>query len=79
MCLPRSAALALSFLLGSHGNAPLDRDRLPVKPVGDEHLVLLVVVAGGQDVGTLDGLVEVAEDIEDVDDTLLGIVRARGV
>lgn len=46
---------------------------LALEPVGHEYLILLMVVAEGKNVGTLDGLVKVAEDVID-DDNGLGSV-----
>ena len=59
-------------------NLPLNRARLALEPVGDEDTVLLGV-AGGQDVGALDGLVEVAEDVVDQNDALGGILGTSDV
>lgn len=56
-------------------NSPANGARLALEPVRNEDLVLLLM-AGGQDVGALHGLVEVAEDVVDDDDALGGVRRA---
>lgn len=48
-------------------------------PIRNDNLVLVVVVACGKDVGALDCLVEIPENIVDDDDSLCGIVGASGV
>lgn len=58
------------------GNAPLNGAGLALEKVRDEHLVLGVVVAGRQDVRTLDSLIEVAEDVVDNDNSLGRLGRA---
>lgn len=55
---------------------PLNGARVSLEPVGDEDLVLLFV-AEGEDIGTLNGLVEVAENVVD-DDNGLGCVGRAG-
>ena len=60
-------------------NSHLNGAGLAVEPVGHEDLVLVVVVAGGEDVGALDGLVEEAEDVEDDDDGLGGVLGAGDI
>ncbi len=59
-------------------NIPLDGARLALEPVRDKDLVLLVV-AGGEDIGALDGLVKVAEDVVDDDNSFGGIGRAGDI
>jgi hypothetical protein len=49
-----------------------------LEPVRDEDLVLLVV-AGGEDIGALDGLVKVAEDVVYDDNSFGGIGRAGDI
>lgn len=66
------------LLLVRVGRVPLNGARLALEPIGHEHLVL-GVVAGGQDVGALDGLVEVAEDVVDDNNALGGIVGAGDI
>ena len=66
------------LLLVRVGRVPLDGARLALEPVGHEHLVL-GLVAGGQDVGALDSLVEVAEDVVDDHDALGGIIGAGDI
>ena len=60
-------------------NLPLNGAGLSLEPVWDEDLVFGMVVACGKDVGSLEGLVEVAEDVVDGDDTLLGVRRSSHV
>ncbi len=60
-------------------HSPLNRDWVALEKVRYEDLVLLMVVAGREDVSTLEGLVEVAEDIVDDKYPLLGVVRASRV
>ena len=67
------------LLLVGVGRVPLNGARLALEPVGHEYLVLGVVVAGGQNVGALDGLVEVAEDVVDDHNTLGGIIGAGDI
>lgn len=67
------------LLLVVVGRVPLNGARLAFEPIGHEHLVLGVVVAGGQDVGTLNGLVEVAKDVVDDDDALGRLIRAGDI
>ena len=54
---------------------PLNGARLPFEPVRDEHLVLLGI-ARREDIGALDGLVEVAKDVVDDNNSLGGVGRA---
>jgi hypothetical protein len=49
-----------------------------LEPVRDEDLVLLVV-AGGEDIGALDGLVKVAENVVDNDNSFGSIGRAGDI
>jgi hypothetical protein len=49
---------------------PFYRAGIPVEPVGHENFVLLFVTARGQDIGTLDGLVEITENIKHGDEAL---------
>jgi len=48
-------------------------------PIRNDNLVLMVVVACGKDVGALDRLVKIPENIVDDDDSLCGIVRTSGI
>jgi hypothetical protein len=41
---------------------------LSVKEVGQEDLILMVMIARSEDVGSLKGLREIAEDVEDEED-----------
>lgn len=68
----RSPAIFV-FAAGSKGGLPLDWAGLAVEQIRHKHPILGVLVAGGQDVGALDGLVEVAEDVVDDDNALAGI------
>lgn len=61
------------------GSLHVKSRRLPAEPIRNDDLVRLVAVADGEDVGTLEGLVRVAEDVVDVDDTLGRIVGASRV
>ncbi len=56
-----------------------DGEGLAGEPVGDEDAVLLGVVRGREDVGTLQRLREVPEDVVDADDALGGVGGARRV
>jgi len=60
-------------------NIPLNRAGLAEEPVRNEDLVLVVLIAGRENVGALDGLVKVAEDVIDDDNALGGIGRASGI
>lgn len=51
----------------------LDGAGVPVEQVGHVDLVLLVLVAVGEDVGALDGLLKVAKDVVDDDNGLVGV------
>jgi hypothetical protein len=50
-----------------------------MEPVWHEHLVPVVFVAGGENVGALNSLINVAEDIKHGDNTLGGIGRTSNV
>lgn len=63
------------LLLVGVGWVPLGRAGVALEPVRDEHLVLGMVVASCEDVGALDGLVKVPEDVVDVNDSLCGLGR----
>jgi hypothetical protein len=52
---------------------------MALEPVRHEHLVLVVRVAGGQDIGALESLVEVTEDVKHSDDALGGVSRASNI
>lgn len=67
------------LLLVCVGRVPLNGAGLALEPVGNEHLVLCVFVALGQDVSALDGLVEVAEDVVDDDDALRRLIGAGDI
>lgn len=61
-----------------HMHSPLNRGRIALEPVRDKDFVLLVL-AGRKDVGALDCLLEVTEDVVDDDDSLGGVGRARHI
>ena len=71
----------LLLLLGGVGRELLDRERLAAEPVRDEDAVLLraVLRAAAQDVGALQGLREVPEDVVDDDDALGRVAGAGSV
>lgn len=58
---------------------PFDRAWLSLEPVGDENLMLLIDVTRCQNIGTLECLVEVTENIVDDYDALFGISWASNI
>lgn len=60
-------------------NLLLNGAGLALEPVGHEHLILLMFVAEGEDVGTLDGLVKVAKDVIDNDNGLGSVGGASDI
>lgn len=56
-----------------------DVDGLALEEVRHEDLVLVLLVAGCEDIGTLDGLVLEAKDVVDDQQSLLCVTRASGV
>lgn len=56
-----------------------DVDGLALEKVGHEDLVLILLVAGCEDIGTLDGLILEAKDVVDDQDSLLCIAGTSGV
>jgi hypothetical protein len=62
---------SLSLLFGVRW-VPADVRRLALKPIGDEDLIPMVLAGGSQDISSLDGLREIAEDIINVKDSLGG-------
>lgn len=56
---------------------PRDIGRLSLKEIGHEDLVLAILVGVCKNIGTLDGLVEVAKDVVDDEDALLCILGTR--
>lgn len=67
-------------LLGIVGRrVPVNLGRVALEPVGHVDAVLVLVVAVGEQVGALDGLVKVAKDVVDDNDGMLGVLRARDV
>lgn len=67
-------------LLGVVGRrVPVNLGRVALEPVGHVDAVLVLVVAVGEEIGALDSLVEVAKDVVDDNDGVLGVLRARDV
>lgn len=62
----------LTFFFGV-GGIPGDVCWRAFEEIGHEYLVFVAVVGGGEDVGALDGLGEVAEDVVDVEEGFGGI------
>jgi hypothetical protein len=60
-------------------NVHLNGARLALEPVGHVNLVLLLLVAVGENVGTLESLVKVAKDVVDDDNGLCGVRGAGDV
>jgi hypothetical protein len=60
-------------------NPPRDISWLTFKPIGHEDQILVILVRGREDVSSLEGLREVAEDIIDVEDGFRGIGWAGDV
>lgn len=60
-------------------NLPLNWARVALEPVRHKHLVFVVLVAGGQDIGALDSLVEITEDVKHGDDALGGVGRPSNI
>jgi hypothetical protein len=54
-------------------NLPLSWARVALEPVRYEHLVLVVRITSGQDIGALDSLIEITEDVINGDDALGGV------
>jgi hypothetical protein len=52
---------------------------LALEEIGHEDLVLVLIVAGCEDIGTLEGLVLEAKDVVDDKEGLLSILRTSGV
>lgn len=61
------------------GDLLFNRARLAPEPVGHEHLILVVIIAIGQDIGSLDSLVKVAKDVVDDDDGLGSVGGASDI
>ena len=62
----------LTLLLGVWGE-PGDICIVALEEIRDEDLVLVMFIRGGEDVGALDGLVEEAEDVVDVEEGFGGV------
>lgn len=58
---------------------PLSWDRVAFEPIRDENFVLLILIAGGQNIGALKSLIEVSEDVEYRDETLGGVSRTNNI
>jgi hypothetical protein len=71
--LEEAAQVLLLLFVG--GRVPLDGARLALEEVGDEDAMLI----GGEDIGALEGLGEVAEDVVDDEDSLLRVRGPGGV
>lgn len=48
---------------------PADISGIVLEPIRHEDFVLVVLIARGEDIGALDGLGEVAEDVEDEEES----------
>lgn len=68
----------LAFVVGVR-RVPGNVCWVALKPVGHEDLVLLVLVRGGEDIGTLESLREEAEDVVDDQNALFGRRGASGI
>ena len=68
----------LSFLVGV-GWIPGDVCWRTFEEIGDEDLIFVGVVGGGEDVGALDGLGEVAEDVVDVEEGFACVGRTGNI
>lgn len=64
---------------GGYRYVPFDGARLSLEPVGNQDLVFLVLVAGREDIGALDGLLKEAEDVVDDYNPLGGIFRSGDI
>ena len=60
-------------------NLPLNWDRIVFEPIGDERLVLLLLIARGQNISTLESLVEESEDVEYRDEALGSLDRTSHI
>lgn len=69
----------LLALLGGFRWVPGDVCGLAVEEVRHEYLVRVVLVRGGEDVGALEGLLEVAEDVGDVEEGFGGGLGAGDI
>lgn len=69
---------SLAFVLGVR-RVPGNVCRVALKPVGHEDLVLLVLIRGGEDIGTLESLGEEAKDVIDDQNALFGRRGASGI
>lgn len=58
---------------------PFRRARSAIKPIRNKDLVLLVIVAGGKNIGSLQGLRKVSENVEHSDDAFGRILWASDV
>jgi hypothetical protein len=76
---PSPIRMISAQVTGEPKNLLFNRAWLALEPVGHEYLVLLVVVAKGEDVGTLHGLVKVAKDVINDDNGLGGVGGAGDI
>lgn len=74
----KELAKLLSLLLVVR-RVPRDVGRLALEKVGDEDLVTALLVRGGQDISTLEGLGEETENVVDDQDGMLGVCGAGAV
>lgn len=68
----------LLLLLLVVGREQINGQRSAVKGIRQENSIFIVVVGGGQDVRTLDGLVKEAKDVHDDEDALGSRVDGAG-
>lgn len=78
LLLLRIRRIPFAILLGQvyHSgdkHLPLSWDRVAFEPVRDEDFVLLMLIAGGQNISALKSLIEVSEDVEYRDETPGGV------
>lgn len=78
LALAKPSTQLLLFLLRV-GREVLGGAVFALQKVGDQDIVLVGFLTGGQDVGALDRLVREAEDVVDGDDALGGIRRAGDI
>ncbi len=58
----------IKFQAEVEANSPRDISWIALKPIGHEDLVLVVLVRGRENIGSLERLRELSEDIVDVED-----------
>ena len=84
LLLLRSLAVGLSVWNATSNSYSVRRvvadvDGLALEKVRHEDLVLVLLVAGCEDIGTLDGLVLEAKDVVDDQESLLCVTRTSGI